>query len=148
VVGPFGAFTLRESRECDLVFVGGGAGMAPILSLLRTLAAKDSTRRATFYYGARRRRDLCFEKELAELETHLPGFRYVPALSEPDEEAWDGEVGFITDVLRRHQLDLTDVDSYVCGPPPMVEAAMEVLGVLGASEKRIYYDKFTTTAPS
>ena len=143
-----GCSRCARAATCDLVFVGGGAGMAPILSILRSLAEQGSTRKATFYYGARRRRDLCFEKELAELEEHLPDFRYVPALSEPDEEAWDGEVGLITDVLRRHETDLTDVDSYVCGPPPMVEAAMEVLGNLGASEKRIYYDKFTTTAPS
>jgi propane monooxygenase reductase component len=148
VVGPFGAFTLRESRACDLVFVGGGAGMAPILSILRTLAERGSPRKATYYYGARRRRDLCFEKELSELEALLPDFHFVPALSEPDEEAWEGEVGLITDVLRRHESDLSDVDSYVCGPPPMVEAAMETLSNLGASDKRIYYDKFTTTAPS
>jgi propane monooxygenase reductase subunit len=131
-----------------LVFVGGGAGMAPILSILRTLAERGSTRKTTFYYGARRRRDLCFEKELSELEAHLSDFHYVPALSEPDEEAWEGEVGLITDVLRRHESDLSDVDCYVCGPPPMVEAAMETLSNLGASDKRIYYDKFTTTAPS
>jgi propane monooxygenase reductase subunit len=148
VQGPFGAFTLRESRDCDLVFVGGGAGMAPILSILRTLAERGSTRKATFYYGARRRRDLCFEKELADLEVQLPEFHYLPALSEPDEEPWEGEVGLITDVLRRHESDLANVDCYVCGPPPMVEAAMDALSALGASDKRIYYDKFTTTAPS
>ena len=71
-------------------------------------------------------RDLCFEKELAELEAHLPDFRFVPALSEPDEDGWDGRG-------RAHhrrpatgtRTDLADVDAYVCGPPPMVEAAME-----------------------
>ena len=145
VVGPFGAFTLRESRTCDLVFVGGGAGMAPILSILRTLAERGSPRKATYYYGARRRRDLCFEKELSELEALLPDFHFVPALSEPDEEAWEGEVGLITDVLRRHETDLSDVDCYVCGPPPMVEAAIAMLTRLGRSEDHIFYDKFTTT---
>ena len=53
VVGPFGVFTLRDGRDCDLVFVGGGAGMAPILSVLRSLAERGSTRKATYYYGAR-----------------------------------------------------------------------------------------------
>jgi propane monooxygenase reductase subunit len=145
-VGPYGVFTLRDGRDSDLVFVGGGAGMAPILSVLRSLAEKGSTRKATYYYGARRRRDLCFEKELAALEVSLPNFRFVPALSEPDpDEPWDGEIGLITDVVKRHETDLTEADSYVCGPPPMVEAAMEVLTALGAPEKRIYYDKFTTT---
>jgi len=59
VVGPFGVFTLRDGRDSDLVFVGGGAGMAPILSVLRSMAEKGSTRKATYYYGARRKRDLC-----------------------------------------------------------------------------------------
>jgi propane monooxygenase reductase subunit len=145
VVGPYGVFTLRDGRDSDLIFVGGGAGMAPILSVLRSLAERGSTRKATYYYGARRKRDLCFEKDLAGLEELLPNFRFVPALSEPDDEPWDGEVGLITDVVRRYESDLSDADSYVCGPPPMVEAAMDVLTELGASSKHIYYDKFTTT---
>jgi propane monooxygenase reductase subunit len=148
VVGPYGVFTLRDGRDCPLLFVGGGAGMAPILSVLRSLAERGSTRQATYYYGARRRRDLCFEKELYELEAALPNFRYVPALSEPDDEPWEGEIGLITDVVKRHESDLSDTDSYVCGPPPMVEAAMAILTTLGASDKRIYYDKFTTTGPT
>jgi propane monooxygenase reductase subunit len=149
VVGPYGVFTLRDGRDSDLVFVGGGAGMAPILCVLRSLAERGSTRKATYYYGARRRRDLCFEKELYALGDALPNFRYIPALSEPDEDdGWDGEVGLITDVVRRHESDLSDTDSYVCGPPPMVEAAMDVLSALGASDKHIYYDKFTTTGSS
>jgi propane monooxygenase reductase subunit len=146
VVGPFGVFTLRDGRDSDLVFVGGGAGMAPILSVLRSLADKGSTRKATYYYGARKQRDLCFEKELYALTEQLPNFSFVPALSEADdEEGWDGEVGMITDVVKRHETDLSGTDSYVCGPPPMVEAAMDVLTTLGAPEKNIYYDKFTTT---
>ena len=145
VVGPFGVFTLRDGRSSDLVFIGGGAGMAPILSVLRALAERGSTRRATFYYGARRRSDLCFEDELLRIGQELPNFTYVPALSDPDDEPWDGEVGLITDVVRRHESDLAEADAYVCGPPPMVEAAMETLSALGAPDKHVYYDKFTTT---
>jgi propane monooxygenase reductase component len=145
IQGPFGVFTLRDS-EADLVFVGGGAGMAPILSLLRTMAERGIRRKATYYYGARRRRDLCFTEELRALEDVLPGFRFVPALSEPTEEdAWDGEVGLVTDVVKRYEAKLAGAHAYLCGPPPMVEAAMPVLGGLGVEEKRIYYDKFTTT---
>jgi propane monooxygenase reductase subunit len=71
----------------------------------------------------------------------------VPALSEPAEgDGWDGEVGLITDVVKRHESDLKSAHAYVCGPPPMVEAAMPMLTGLGVPEKRIYYDKFTTTA--
>jgi propane monooxygenase reductase subunit len=146
VSGPFGVFTLRESHESELVFVGGGAGMAPILSLLRSMAERGIERRATFYYGARTRKDLCFEAELRELEQKLPGFRYVPALSEPtDECAWDGESGMVTEVIKRLESQLKGQDAYVCGPPPMVEAAMPLLAKLGVDETRIYFDKFTTT---
>lgn len=144
--GPFGMFTLRNAPESDLVFVGGGAGMAPILALLRSLAERSIERTATYYYGARTRRDLCFDKELRELEEILPAFRYVPALSEPDDEdGWDGEVGMITDVVQRHESDLSGTDAYVCGPPPMVEAAVGLMSALGVDDQRVFYDKFTTT---
>jgi propane monooxygenase reductase subunit len=145
ITGPFGVFTLRDAPGSDLVFVGGGAGMAPILALLRTMAERGIDRKTTFYYGARRKRDLCFEDELRELESRLPSFRYVPALSEPDGDDWDGEVGLITDVVRRGESNLVRTDAYVCGPPPMVEAALELLPALGVADKRIFYDKFTTT---
>jgi propane monooxygenase reductase subunit len=146
ITGPFGVFTLRDAPDSDLVFVGGGAGMAPILALLRSMASRGIQRKATYYYGARRRRDLCFEEELRQLERMLPSFRYVPALSEPGDDAgWDGEVGLITDVLRRAENNLARADAYVCGPPPMVEAALELLPRLGVAEKRVFYDKFTTT---
>jgi len=146
ITGPFGVFTLRDAPDSDLVFVGGGAGMAPILALLRSMVSRGIQRKATYYYGARGRRDLCFEDELRELEKKLPSFRYVPALSEPaDDDGWDGEVGFITDVLRRTENNLARTDAYVCGPPPMVEAALELLPTLGVADKRIFYDKFTTT---
>ncbi len=111
--------------------------MAPILSLLRSMAERGIQRKATYYYGARRRRDLCFETELRALESTLPGFRYVPALSEPTaDDTWDGEVGLITDVVKRHETDLKGAHAYVCGPPPMVEAAMPLLAGLGVPEKR------------
>jgi propane monooxygenase reductase subunit len=146
ITGPFGVFTLREGHDTDLIFVGGGAGMAPILSLLRSMAERGIERKATFYYGARGRRDLCFEEELRALEETLPAFRYVPALSEPAEgDGWVGEVGLITDVVQRHEAGLKGAHAYVCGPPPMVEAAMPLLTRLGVPEKHVYYDKFTTT---
>jgi propane monooxygenase reductase subunit len=145
LTGPYGVFTLREGDDA-LVFIGGGAGMAPILSLLRSMAERGITRKATYYYGARGRRDLCFEEELRALEERLPGFRYVPALSEPAAgDDWDGETGLITDVVKRHAAGLAGAHAYVCGPPPMVEAALPLLATLGVAEKRIYYDKFTTT---
>jgi len=146
VEGPFGTFTLRESRTSPLIFVGGGAGMAPVLGLLRSMADRGVERGAVFYYGARGQRDLCFEEELRSLEGKIPGFRYVPALSDPAaDDQWDGEVGLITEVVQRCEPDLSGRDAYVCGPPPMVEAAIPTLVSLGIPEQNIFYDKFTTT---
>jgi propane monooxygenase reductase component len=141
LTGPFGVFTLREGEE-DLIFIGGGAGMAPILSLLRSMAERGIGRKAAFFYGARGQRDLCFEEELQAIAGKLPDFRYIPALSHED---WDGETGMITDVVQRLTGELAGAHAYVCGPPPMVEAALPLLRQLGVAEKRIYYDKFTTT---
>jgi propane monooxygenase reductase subunit len=146
VEAPFGTFTLRENRTSDLLFVGGGAGMAPMLGLLRSMAERGVERKVTFYYGARTRRDLCFEKELAALQEQLTNFTYVPALSEPSaDDDWAGETGLITDVVARRESALTGMDAYVCGPPPMVDAAIATLTGLGCSAEHIFYDKFTTT---
>ena len=83
---------------------------------------------------------------MRELAERLANFRFVPALSEPaPEDDWDGETGLVTDVLKRAGPDLAGADAYVCGPPPMVEAALELLPALGVDGKRIFYDKFTTT---
>ncbi len=118
--------------------------MAPILSLLRSMAERGIHRKATFFYGARGQRDLCFEAELRAIAEKLPDFSYVPALS---DENWDGENGLITDVVKRltASATLAGAHAYVCGPPPMVEAAIPLLETLHVPDKRIYYDKFTTT---
>jgi propane monooxygenase reductase component len=148
VTGPYGVFTLRKNSDRPLLFIGGGAGMAPILALLRSLAEQGSTRPAAYYYGARGPRDLFHQDQLAELEQRLPNFRFVPALSEGDEDAdWSGERGLITDVVERCEEELDEVDAYLCGPPPMVDAAIALLDAKGVPESRVYYDKFTTTAP-
>src|ERR1700735_3171295 len=139
--GPFGVFTLREA-DTELLFVGGGAGLAPILSLLRTMAERGIERKATFFYGARGQRDLCFETELRAIAEKLPSFTYVPALSDED---WSGETGLITDVVKRLATSAGGAHAYVCGPPPMVEAAIPLLTSLGVAAKRIYFDKLTTT---
>src|SRR5829696_1107579 len=145
---PFGMFTMREKSEGDIIFVGGGSGMAPILSLLRHMAEKGIERRATFYYGARTKRDLFYLDEIQELGEQLPGdFRFVPALSESeDDDEWDGEEGLITDVIHRLEDDLNGMEAYMAGPPPMIDAALPVLTQLGVNEDDIYYDKFTITA--
>jgi propane monooxygenase reductase subunit len=140
--GPYGVFTLRDQSPRRLLFIGGGAGMAPILCLLRSLADRGIDRSAVFYYGARTEADLFHRDELAALASRLPQFSFVPALSEGD---WRGETGLITDVVERCEVGFDAVDAYVCGPPPMVEAAQALLIAKGIPESRIYYDKFTTT---
>ena len=146
VTGPYGVFTLRQS-ERPLLFVGGGAGMAPILSLLRSMADKGIDRKAIYYYGARTVQDLFHLEELAELEQRLPNFTFVPALSHLGEDVeWDGARGLITDVVSEAERELGEMDAYLCGPPPMVDAAIEMLDSNGVPENRVYYDKFTTTA--
>jgi propane monooxygenase reductase subunit len=143
--GPYGVFTLRDSSPRRLVFIAGGAGMAPIMSLLRSMEEKGSQRPATFYYGARTADDLFVLDELERLAGALPDLTFVPALSE-SAVGWDGEAGLITDVVDRMEDDLTEVDAYLCGPPPMVDAAIALLERRGCPEARIYFDKFTTTA--
>jgi propane monooxygenase reductase subunit len=140
VTGPYGVFTLRTSSPRRLLFIGGGAGMAPILSLLRSLSETGNEREATYYYGARTETDL-FHLDVLDA---LPA-TFVPALSE-DSNGWAGETGLITDVVERLEGDVSEVDAYVCGPPPMVEAAIALLEAKGVPEAHIYFDKFTTTA--
>jgi propane monooxygenase reductase component len=140
VTGPYGVFTLRSSSPRRLLFIGGGAGMAPIVSLLRSLRETGADREATYYYGARTESDLFHLDELGELPA-----TFVPALSE-DSNGWKGETGLITDVVDRLEGDCSEVDAYVCGPPPMVEAAIALLEARGVPEAHIYFDKFTTTA--
>jgi propane monooxygenase reductase subunit len=147
VRGPYGVFMLRQHSDADIIFIGGGAGMAPIWSLLTSMAESDVRRKATYYYGARTRKDLFHLDEMRELGERLEDFRFVPALSEPTpEDDWEGETGLITDVVDRLEGDLGSHEAYLCGPPPMIDAAIATLQAKGCGEARIFYDKFTTTA--
>jgi propane monooxygenase reductase subunit len=147
LTGPYGVFTLRATSTRRMLFIGGGAGMAPILSLLRSLDESGNGRPAVYYYGARRPDDLFHVEELEGLAERLPDFRFIPALSEvgADENGWKGEKGLITDVVDRLEGDVSEVEAYVCGPPPMVEAAIALLERRGVPESQIHFDKFTTT---
>jgi propane monooxygenase reductase component len=146
VTGPYGVFTLRASSPRRIVFIGGGAGMAPILCLLRSMAESGVERPAAFYYGARTATDLFHLAEIAEIGGRLEDFTFVPALSEANNgDEWTGAAGLITDVVEQMEDDLAEVDAYLCGPPPMVDAAIAMLERKGVPESHIYFDKFTTT---
>jgi propane monooxygenase reductase subunit len=149
IKGPYGTCVLRPSSTRDLVFIGGGAGMAPLWSLIRSVAESGADRSVTYYYGARQKRDLFYLNELEELRARMPRFTYVLGLSEPaPDDDWAGETGFITDILDRREPDLSACDIFVCGPPPMVDAALATLERRGVAADRIFFDKFTVSAPA
>ena len=147
--GPFGAFHLRPG-DGPAVLVAGGSGMAPVLSVLRQLSALRSPRPVRFFYGARARRDLFALDTIAELGAGLPDFEFVPVLSEPDaSDAWSGETGLVHEALDRHlqRTDGSGAHGYMCGPPPMIDAAGEILSLRhGVDERDIHSDRFTVAA--
>jgi propane monooxygenase reductase subunit len=149
ISGPYGTFTLKASSSRRLVFAAGGAGMAPILALLRQLAEAGSERPMSFYYGARTEPDLICAAELDELRARLPQLTFVPCLSESWPEDWNqATTGFVHDVVERHEDQLADSDVYLCGPPPMIDAALALLASLNVAQEQIHFDKFTVTAES
>jgi propane monooxygenase reductase component len=149
VTGPYGTFTLKTSSERRLVFAAGGAGMAPMLALLQQMAESGNEREVTFYYGARTEQDLIAQDEIAALQRRLPQLEFVSCLSESWPEDWnEAATGFVHDVVGRHEDALDSCDVYLCGPPAMIDAALELLNSRGVPQEQIYFDKFTVTAES
>jgi propane monooxygenase reductase subunit len=146
VTGPYGLCVLRQRSDADLIFVACGSGMAPIWSLLSSLAGRGSRRNITYHYGARSEDGLFYERELREVSTRLTGFRFVASLSHPSSADWKGEVGSIEEVIDRAEGDLSSYEGYLCGPPAMIEGTVPILLAHGLPEARIFCDKFTITA--
>jgi len=143
ITGPYGDFYLREDSTRDIVCIGGGCGMAPIRSILSSLAEKGMLRKATYFFGARSKNDLFYTEELRQLERDYPSFTYVPALSDPKPaDQWDGDVGLITQVVEKHVRDASNSEAYLCGPQPMIDASLKVLTAKGMKQENILYDKF------
>jgi len=144
--GPIGQFTLRLSHR-PMVMVAAGSGMAPIRSMLHHLAAGGNQRLVTFFYGARIDQDLFLLDELYDLERAQPWFRFMPVLSRPEHNAaaWAGATGRVTDVLGRQMHTLRGHEAYLCGPPQMIDAAIEVLLDRGCKRRHIFYDRFVPT---
>lgn len=145
--GPYGNFFTKETDR-EMCFVGGGAGMAPlrchILHQLNTLKTK---RKITFWYGARSKLELFFEKEFRDLEKKFDNFSFYVALSQPKpENNWDGLTGYIhqcvyDNYLSKHE-DPTEIEYYLCGPHVMIDVSEEMLDSLGVDPEMIAYDKF------
>jgi NAD(P)H-flavin reductase/ferredoxin len=145
VDGPSGDFWLRPG-EGPLLLVAGGSGLAPILAILKEEAAAGGPRPATLVFGAREAGDLYALDEIAAIEREWRGrFRFVPVLSaEPPGSAWTGARGPVTD--RIPELLEAGTHAYLCGPPAMIDAAVEVLQRRGVGREQIHFDRFTTRA--
>lgn len=146
VKGPYGNCIRREETAGDMILLGGGSGMAPLWSILNDMIEKKVKRNVTFFYGARTTHDLFYLDRFEQFSKNEKGFTFIPALSEPvDEDLWNGEKGLITEVLERH-LDSSsaqrDLEAFLCGPAPMIDAAIKVLKEKGVTSDRIFFDKF------
>lgn len=146
ISGPYGDFHQRDG-DGPMICIAGGSGLAPIKGLLEDGAEEACKRDLEVYFGARTQRDLYCLDELQELGQRWRGtFRLIPVLSEePADSDWQGERGLVTEVLK---LPLSaagaasECQGYLCGPPPMVDAAVAALENLGLSGERIFFDKF------
>jgi Na+-transporting NADH:ubiquinone oxidoreductase subunit F len=147
VSGPFGEFLARET-DAEMVFVGGGAGMAPMRShIFDQLVRLKSRRRITFWYGARSRREIFYQEDFDRLQREHPNFRWHVALSEPQpEDAWTGFTGFIHKVLHDEYLGRHPApeacEYYLCGPPLMTNAVIGMLEDMGVERDSILMDDF------
>jgi Na+-transporting NADH:ubiquinone oxidoreductase subunit F len=147
ISGPFGEFFARET-DAEMVFIGGGAGMAPMRShIFDQLKRLNSKRKITFWYGARSKREMFYADEFDMLQEENDNFRWNVALSDPiPEDNWTGPVGFIHQIL--HDMYLKDhpapedCEYYMCGPPMMNRAVIHMLHELGVEDENILLDDF------
>jgi Na+-transporting NADH:ubiquinone oxidoreductase subunit F len=147
LAGPFGHFFANES-DAEMIFVGGGAGMAPMRAHIHDqLTRRRTDRNLSFWYGARSRRELFYVEEFEALAAAHANFRFVVALSEPrPEDDWSGELGFVHEVLLRRHLDEHPApeacEYYLCGPPLMLRATRAMLDRLGVPPENVRFDDF------
>jgi Na+-transporting NADH:ubiquinone oxidoreductase subunit F len=145
--GPYGNFAVEPS-ERELVYIGGGAGMAPLRAqILDLLETQRSKRKISYWYGARSLRELYYEDVFDKLQSEHDNFEWHPALSEAEKsDAWEGFTGFIHQVaydnyLAQHPTP-ESCEYYLCGPPLMVQSVLAMLDELGVSMENIHYDDF------
>ncbi len=147
ISGPYGQFFIKDT-DAEMVYVGGGAGMAPLRShLFELLKRRSSDRKISYWYGARSLREAFYTKDFERLSEENPNFKWHLALSEPlPEDNWDGPTGFIHQVLYEHYLKKhpapEDIEYYFCGPPLMNQAVVNLLDDLGVEEENIAFDDF------
>jgi Na+-transporting NADH:ubiquinone oxidoreductase subunit F len=147
ISGPYGEFFIKETRN-EMIYIGGGAGMAPMRShifhLFHTLKTK---RKVTYWYGARSKREIFYEDQFRAIEKEFPNFTFNIALSEPTEEdKWEGYTGFIHKVLYdnylRYHEEPEEIEYYMCGPPMMNSAVSKLLYDMGVPDEMVDFDDF------
>lgn len=148
VSGPYGEFHILDTKR-EMLYVGGGAGMAPLrshlLHLFRTLKTTD--RKVSYWYGARSKNEIFYEEDFRAIEKEFPNFKFNIALSEPrPEDNWTGYVGFIHQVIYDNYLKdhdaPEDIEYYMCGPGPMAKAVEGMLDSLGVPKDMLMFDDF------
>ena len=147
IAGPFGEFFIEES-DSEMVYIGGGAGMAPLRShIFELFKARHTKRKVSFWYGGRSLQEVFYAEEFEALAREHANFTFHVALSEPQpEDNWQGLTGFIHQVLfdrylKEHPAP-EDINYYMCGPPPMTKAVLAMLDNLGVEPANIHYDDF------
>ena len=147
ISGPYGEFFIKQTGT-EMVYIGGGAGMAPLRSHVFELFKNLHTKRKiSYWYGARSLREMFYEEEFEQLARDNVNFSWNVALSEPQpEDNWTGPTGFIHQVLRDNYLNdhdaPEDCEYYICGPPMMLQAVLKMLDDLGVESENIAYDDF------
>jgi Na+-transporting NADH:ubiquinone oxidoreductase subunit F len=147
ISGPYGEFFIKNS-EREMMFIGGGAGMAPMRShIFHLFHTLKTGRKVSFWYGARSRKEIFYEDHFRAIEKEFPNFKFTIALSEPlPDDKWDGSVGFIHQVildgyLHQHE-EPEDIEYYLCGPPMMNAAVNKMLYDMGVPNEMVAYDDF------
>jgi len=145
--GPYGEFFIKDTDR-EMVYIGGGAGMAPLRShIFHLFHTLKTDRKVSYWYGARSKQEVFYEDEFRKIEKEFPNFSFHLALSEPKEEDnWDGLTGFIHQVvydeyLSKHE-EPEEIEYYLCGPPVMNDAVQDVLYNLGVPDEMIDFDDF------
>ncbi|WP_329903493.1 NADH:ubiquinone reductase (Na(+)-transporting) subunit F [Porphyromonas pogonae] len=145
--GPYGDFHIQPT-DAEMLYIGGGAGMAPLRAqILHLFRTHKTTRKVTYWYGARSKKEIFYEEDFREIEREFPNFKFNIALSDPQpEDNWTGYVGFIHQVIYDHYLKdhdaPEDIEYYMCGPGPMANAVKTMLDNLGVERSQLYFDDF------
>ena len=147
ISGPYGEFHVQDTDR-EMVFIGGGAGMAPMRShIFDQFKTQHTKRRASFWYGARSLREAFYIDEFDQIAADNDNFDWHLVLSDPQpEDNWEGMTGFVhqallDNYLKEHKTP-EEIEYYLCGPPPMMSACFRMLDSLGVDPENIYFDDF------